>query len=72
MTLLKLKDFLLFYIQPYTQHRISIQQDESFILREVDLLKISHQHSIASRSTFMDLATRQQIGLMPFWKNVHI
>ena len=56
----------LFYTQPYTQHRISIQEDESFILREVNLLKISHQHSIASRSKFIDLATRQRIGLMPF------
>ena len=36
------------------------------LVREVDVLKISRQHSIASRSTFLDLATRQRIGLMPF------
>ena len=68
MTLFKLKYFLLFYTALHSTQRISIQQDELFLLREVDLLKISRQHSIASKSTFLDLATRQLIGLMPFWK----
>ena len=67
MALLKLKDFLLFYTALHSTQRIPIQQDKSFLLREVDLLKIIRQHSIASRSTFLDLATRQRIG-----NNVHI
>ena len=68
MTLLKLKYFLLFYTALHSTKRISIQQGKLFLLREVDLLKISRQHSIASKSTFLDLATMQLIGLMPFRK----
>ena len=58
--------FFIILQSPNLTQRISIQQGESFLLKEFDLLKIFHQHSIASRSTFLDLATRQRIGLMPF------